>query len=68
MPSENETRALTALFEKQRTRFIAAPEQATALLAIGESPRNASLDATELAAWASVASTILNLDETVTKG
>ncbi len=68
MPSENETRALVALFEKQRARFSAAPEQAAALLAIGESPRNEKLDATELAAWASVASTILNLDETVTKG
>ncbi len=68
MPSENETRALVTLFEKQRARFTAAPEQATALLAIGESPRNDKLDAAELAAWASVASTILNLDETVTKG
>ena len=68
MPSESETRALVSLFEKQRARFAAAPEQAAALLAIGESPRNEKLDATELAAWASVASTILNLDETVTKG
>ena len=68
MPSENETKSLVALFEKQRARFAAAPGQATALLGIGEAPRNTQLDAAELAAWASVASTILNLDETVTKG
>ena len=68
MPSENEAEALVRLFEKQRARFAAAPEQAAALLAVGESPRNEKLDAAELAAWASVASTILNLDETVTKG
>ncbi len=68
MPSESEAAALVRLFEKQRARFTAAPEHAAALLAIGESPRNEKLDAAELAAWASVASTILNLDETVTKG
>ena len=68
MPSENETKALVTLFEKQSARFSAAPGQAAALLGIGESPRNEKLDATELAAWISVASTILNLDETVTKG
>ena len=68
MPSENETKSLVTLFEKQRARFASAPEQATALLSIGESPRNEKLDAAELAAWTSVASTILNLDETVTKG
>ncbi len=38
------------------------------LLAIGESKRNETLDPAELAAWTMVASTILNLDETVTKG
>ena len=68
MPSENETKSLVTLFEKQRARFASTPEQATALLSIGESPRNEKLDAAELAAWTSVASTILNLDETVTKG
>ena len=68
MPSESETRALVQLFEKQRARFAAAPEQASVLLAVGESSRNDKLDPAELAAWTSVASTILNLDETVTKG
>ena len=44
----------------------AKPAQAAALIAIGASKR-ANLEATELAAWTVVASTILNLDQTVTK-
>jgi len=37
------------------------------LLSEGEYPRDEKLDASELAAYANVASMILNLDETVTK-
>ena len=37
------------------------------LVAVGESPRDKRLDAAELAAWTTVASVILNLDETITK-
>ena len=43
-------------------------EAAKKLLAVGESPRDATLNEAELAAWTTVASTILNLDETITKG
>ena len=38
------------------------------LLAVGESKADAALDRAELAAWTMVASMMLNLDETVTKG
>jgi hypothetical protein len=38
------------------------------LLSVGESQRDEKLDVAELAAWTTVASVILNLDETVTKG
>ena len=41
---------------------------AEALLAVGESPRNLALAPAELAAWATVASVLLNLDEAVTRG
>jgi hypothetical protein len=34
---------------------------------VGESARDKRLDASELAAWTTVASVILNLDETITK-
>ena len=40
---------------------------AARLVAVGESARDARLDVAELAAWTTVASAILNLDETITK-
>jgi hypothetical protein len=40
---------------------------ASELLHVGESSYDTNLDARELAAWTAVASTILNLDETITK-
>ena len=43
-------------------------EQASRLLSIGASPRDGRLDVGELAAWTVVASMILNLDETITRG
>lgn len=66
--SEKEIAALTALFTKQKARFASQPEAAGKLLGVGEAPRNAKLDPVELAAWTIVASTILNLDETLTRG
>jgi hypothetical protein len=48
-------------------RFGADPAAAKKLLAVGESPRDTTLDEAELAAWTTVANTILNLDETITK-
>ena len=42
-------------------------QAAQKLLSVGESPRKTRIDAAELAAWTMVASTILNLDETITK-
>ena len=43
-------------------------DKAEALLKVGESPREAKLDPSELAAWTIFASTLLNLDEALTKG
>ena len=37
------------------------------LISVGEAKRNPKLDPAELAAWTTVASTILNMDETITK-
>jgi hypothetical protein len=68
LPSEAEVSALLDLFEKQRSRYAPQPAEAAKLLSQGEHPRNAALDPAELAAWTLVASTLLNLDETVTKG
>ena len=43
------------------------PAAAARLLSQGESPRDGSLDGNELAAYTTVASLILNLDEVVTR-
>jgi hypothetical protein len=67
-PSEAETRILLDLFGKQLKRFQTNSDEALKLLGVGEGKRNEQLDAAELAAWTSVASMILNLDETITKG
>jgi mono/diheme cytochrome c family protein len=67
-PSEKEVALLVELFDKQKARYTPQREEALKLLANGEHPRNEALDPIELAAWTNVASTILNLDETVTKG
>ena len=54
---------------KEQTRILrAAPKEAAALLTIGESPYDQALEPAELAAWTMVASTILNLDETIIQG
>jgi hypothetical protein len=66
-PRPAEHAVLRALFDAQWSAFRADPARALSLLQVGESPRDARLDVPELAAWTMVASTILNLDETVTK-
>jgi len=67
-PNERETAVLRRAFEQQLAAYRANPAEAEKLLKVGESQRNDKLDAAELAAWATVTSMILNLDETVTKG
>lgn len=59
---------LLAAYRDQLARFRQDEEDATALLGVGDSSRNEQFDVSELAAWTTVASIILNLDETLTKG
>jgi hypothetical protein len=66
-PSGDEAKVLRETFDRRWARFRADPEAAKKLIATGESPRNASLDPAELAAYTMVSSMILNLDETITK-
>jgi hypothetical protein len=53
--------------EKQLAIYRNHREGATQLLAVGESPVPAGVDAARLAAWTTVASVVLNLDEAITK-
>ncbi|MGE0608384.1 MAG: PSD1 and planctomycete cytochrome C domain-containing protein [Pirellulales bacterium] len=67
-PRAAETAVLQRAFDQQLAEYRANRAAALELLAVGESPRNEELDPAELAAWATLSSILLNLDETVTKG
>ena len=67
MPSGKENGVLRKLLETELATFARNPEAANKLVSVGESPRDKRLDPTVHAAWTTVTSVILNLDETVTK-
>jgi hypothetical protein len=67
-PKAEELSVLKRVLERQLARYRSDPTAATKLLDVGESPRDARYDVTETAAWTIVATTILNLDEAVTRG
>ena len=62
-PADKEIDILEALYQQEKDRFRNAPDQARALLSVGEAPVNPALDPVETAAFAVVNSTILNHDE-----
>ncbi len=63
-PDAQELASLRSALESLRVRFAAAPDDARALLAVGEarSMSGSEADPVELAAWTLVASTVLSLD------
>lgn len=65
-PSAAESELFEAFAAKQRRRFAGNPDSADSVIH-GRLPDHASLPATELATWTMVGSTILALDETITK-
>ena len=67
VPSGKEIGVLRSLLDQQRSTFAQNRRAALELVDVGESARDKSLDPVELAAWSTVASVILNLDETITK-
>ncbi len=66
-PNPSELAVLARRWKKLREEFSNHPEEANALLAIGESPRDESLDSAEHAAYSVICSLILNLDEVLTR-
>jgi len=66
-PKSAEVQALVALYQGQLERFQKDRGAAEKLLGVGESHRNAKLDAAELAAWTGVCSVLLTLDEAITR-
>ena len=66
-PKPEELTVLLENLNANLARFRANPKAAEALICVGESLRDAKLDAVELAAYTAVAGLILNLDEAITK-
>jgi hypothetical protein len=66
-PAEAERQVLENVYRKALARFRADPKAAARFLDVGRSPRAPGLDGAELAAWSTVASLVLNLDEAITK-
>jgi hypothetical protein len=68
VPTKEEIRIFTRLYEEQRTTYANNREAAEKLIHVGDSAADTTIEARELAAWSLVANVILNLDETLTKG
>jgi predicted ATPase with chaperone activity len=66
-PKASERQTLKASFEAQRQWYSANLAEAEKLLRIGEKRNDAKLPVAELAAYTTVASLLLNLDEVITK-
>ena len=66
-PGTAEAEILLASLNRYRDRYQTRPSDAESYLASGEYPRDESIDPPELAAFAAVASMLLNLDETITR-
>ncbi|MBY0374159.1 MAG: DUF1553 domain-containing protein [Bryobacteraceae bacterium] len=66
-PAAKELALVAQLAKQKLADYERTPDQAAALLKIGESPVDPGLRAPELAAWTVAMSAILNLDETITK-
>ena len=66
-PSPNERAILVDTFKAQLADFRVQRESTTKLLSVGASTYDPHINKAELAAWTTVASMILNLDETITK-
>jgi hypothetical protein len=66
-PAADELGILRRSFERSLAAFRYRPETARAYLQVGSSPRDASVDPAELAAYASTCLAIYNLDEAMTR-
>lgn len=66
-PADDEVQILVQQVESHLVRYHADPEAAEALIKQGESAPNRSLNAIDLAAYTLIASTVLNLDETLNR-
>jgi hypothetical protein len=66
-PQPRERAVLLTLAREELAEYRRDRASAMKLIGVGETKRNPKLDPAELAAWTTVTSTILNMDETITK-
>ena len=66
-PQPQERAVLLQLARQELVEYRHDKASALKLISVGDARRNPKLDPAELAAWTTVASTILNMDETITK-
>jgi len=66
-PTDREHAILMALLRDQERKYREDAKAAAELLAVGESSRDPKFAAEEVAAWTTMASAVLNLDEAVTR-
>ena len=66
-PKPQELAVLRAAYERSQKDFQADRESAQALLSVGEAGLDTRLNAVDLAAFTMICSTLLNLDEAITK-
>jgi len=66
-PEQRELAALTSLLDQRLAHYQSDAQAAAEFLSVGASQPRAGLDSAQLAAYANVASLILNLDEAITR-
>jgi hypothetical protein len=66
-PKPAELNTLETALKRERQRYTADPDSAQQLIAIGELGQNTAFPIPEQAAWTQLASTLLNLSETITR-
>lgn len=67
-PTALEMAAIVEAFESEQRKLTLSPDTALKILQVGDSEYDSTLDQSQLAAFASIASLFLNLDEAITKG
>jgi hypothetical protein len=67
-PTTDEQQRLLSYYREQLEGFSSDPGSAELLVRIGSADLPVNLDRPRLAAWMMLASVLLNLDETLTKG
>jgi hypothetical protein len=67
-PTAGETEILLTTYRNRLANYQQNTSAAKSMLSIGASPHDTSINEAELAAWTSVMSVILNMDEAITKG